>query len=384
MLKSEGEVGMETPGTPIVMYANYNFVDPRLELRIRLPNGQTIEKEIQKGVDIPPGLRFPYTEQINDYLVLGGVNYSSVEQEYSLYALNLRTLNWGRIDAGGAVLSHGSWNSGFLWPRQNKYVVFGNRNRDMEKDYRARRVNYDTICMVELESFGLYDNPRRRNPTSNYMSASAPALPAQLKPKYERLSSAGAAGCGRPYAPAALELGKLAMSISEISDMELISLDGERIPVNSHLLSRRWGPYFIRLLREATGVNRNHGVAIAVLQERLKNARDTSGGINFAEFTSEDNRMSTITITPDHPAATSSGNTMSTSFIAANLVSRGAQLSDTSSAIYMGGSTQDSRQTEVPKTALSSLEMPSTQNLIPTNRPRMLYLPHTYNTIKLL
>ncbi|KZZ94453.1 Kelch repeat containing protein [Ascosphaera apis ARSEF 7405] len=383
---TESDTSADSTGTPIVMYANYNFMDPRLEMCIRLPNGQTIEKEIQTGQDIPPGLRFPFAEQLHDYLVLGGVNYSSTEQEYSLYALNLRTLSWGRIDAGGTVLSRGSWNSGFLWPRRNKYIVFGDRNRSMETDYRARRVNYGSICMVELESFGLYDNPRRREPAaSHHVSASAPALPAQLMPKFRKMSAAGAGGGGRPYASAAVELGKLALSLNEVADMELISIEGERIPVNSHLLARRWGPYFIRLLREATSVNRNQALAAAVLQSRHKQASDALGGQDPDEIAN--NRMSTMTITPTQTPTIQSGKRMSTYSAASTLVSQGSQssqLSNTTPSLNRGGSFQSSQPTAISKIASSSLEIPSSQNLIPTNRPRMLYLPHTYNTIKLL
>ncbi|KAI5279913.1 hypothetical protein KEM52_004246, partial [Ascosphaera acerosa] len=281
------------------MYANYNFMNPRLELRIRLPSGRIIDKEIQEGPDIPPGLRFPFAEQLNEYLILGGVNYSASEQEYSLYALNLRTLHWGRIDAGATILGHGSWNSGFLWPRHNKFVVFGNRARDIEKDYRARRVNYDTVCMVELEAFGLYDNPRRVSPCTGHESASRPALPAPLAPAFKRWSWAAAGGAGRPFAPAAAELGRLALAMPELADMELVSLEGARVPVNSQVLARRWGPYFIKLLREATGINRNRGLVETLHDKRLQRAKDAAGGIGLAEMSVDPaSRISMATITP--------------------------------------------------------------------------------------
>jgi hypothetical protein len=37
-----------------------------------------------------------------------------------------------------------------------------------------------------------------------------------------------------------------------MADMELQAVGGERISVNSRVLTRRWGPYFIQLLREQT------------------------------------------------------------------------------------------------------------------------------------
>ena len=41
------------------------------------------------------------------------------------------------------------------------------------------------------------------------------------------------------------------MSISELADMDLQAVHGQRLPVNSRILTRRWGPFFGRLLREA-------------------------------------------------------------------------------------------------------------------------------------
>ncbi|KAL5342828.1 hypothetical protein BJX70DRAFT_386006 [Aspergillus crustosus] len=211
-------------GTPMLIYSNYNFLDVKLELQIRLPDGRLIEKPMPSQTS-PPGLRFPNGGVINGHFV-----------EYALWALDLKSLTWGRIDAGGSVFGNGSWNRGILWARRNTFVILGNRKRNLVEDYNH-----------QLEAFGLYTNPCRNSPTSGYSSHSAPSVPASFQHKLAQLTSGG-----RPFSTASDELGRLAQAVPEMADMELQAVGGERIPVNSRLLSRRWGPYFIQLLRESS------------------------------------------------------------------------------------------------------------------------------------
>ncbi|RJE19628.1 regulatory protein Ral2, partial [Aspergillus sclerotialis] len=235
----------QVEGCPMLIYSNYNFLDVKLELQIRLPDGRLVEKPMQSQAS-PPGLRFPNGGVINGHFVVSGTYLTSSKQEYALWALDLKTLTWGRIDAGGSVFGHGSWNRGILWERRNAFVILGHRKRNLVDDYNHRRLNFSHVCMVELEAFGLYNNPCRTSPTSGYISHSSPAVPASLHSKLSQLTSGG-----RPFSSASDELGKLALSLPEISDMELQAVGGERIPVNSRILTRRWGPYFIQLLRES-------------------------------------------------------------------------------------------------------------------------------------
>jgi len=145
-------------GFAMLIYSNYNFLDVRLELQIRLPDGMLIEKPMQ-GNFSPPGLRFPNGGVLANHFVVSGTFLTSSKQEYALWALNLRTLTWTRIDAGGATFTQGSWNRGVLWNRRNTFIILGNRKRSLVEDYNHRRINFSNICMVELEAFGLYDNP---------------------------------------------------------------------------------------------------------------------------------------------------------------------------------------------------------------------------------
>ncbi|KAJ5681870.1 uncharacterized protein N7477_001810 [Penicillium maclennaniae] len=236
----------EKAGCPMLIYSNYNFLDVKLELQVRLPDGRLVERPMQSQAS-PPGLRFPNGGIINGHFVVSGTYLTSSKQEYALWALDLKTLTWGRIDAGGSVFGHGSWNRGILWPRRSSFVILGHRKRSLVDDYNHRRINFSHVCVVELEAFGLYNNPCRTAATSGYKSYSSPSVPASLQQKLTQLTTGG-----RPLSAAADELGKLLLSLQDLSDMELQAVGGECISVNSRLLARRWGPYFIQLLRESS------------------------------------------------------------------------------------------------------------------------------------
>lgn len=324
----------QVEGCPMLIYSNYNFLDVKLELQIRLPDGRLIEKPMPSQAS-PPGLRFPNGGVINSHFVVSGTYLTSSKQEYALWALDLRTLTWGRIDAGGSVFGQGSWNRGMLWSRRNTFVILGHRKRSLVEDYNHRRINFSHLCLVELEAFGLHNNPCKVAPTSGYQSYSAPAIPASLQHKLLQLTSSG----GRPFSNASDELGRLAQSLPEMADMELQAIGGERIPVNSRILSRRWGPYFIQLLRESC----DNGVSDSAT---LRPPTQMYG-----------NRNSTITITPSIGQNSSYSN-------ATTLISN--------------------NHADPTKAMLANLEIPSAHALPPTSRPRVLYLPHTYSTLQVL
>ncbi|PHH75021.1 hypothetical protein CDD83_4467 [Cordyceps sp. RAO-2017] len=118
------------PGSSMLIYSNYNFLDVKLELQIRSSDGSLTERPMS-GTYSPPGLRFPNGGVIDTHFVVSGTYLTSSKQEYALWALDLRTLTWSRIDAGGSVFSQGSWNRGVLWNRRNTFVILGNRKRSL-------------------------------------------------------------------------------------------------------------------------------------------------------------------------------------------------------------------------------------------------------------
>lgn len=309
----------------LLIYSNYNFLDVRLELQVRLPDGSLIEKDMLPQPS-PPGLRFPNGGVIDNHFVVSGTFLTSSKQEYALWALDLRKLTWSRIDAGATTFSQGSWNRGVLWSRRNTFVILGNRKRSLVEDYNHRRINFTNICMVELEAFGLYDNPRKKVPLSGYVSSSA-------KPN-DQLADRHAGG--RPFSKAAEDLGSMALGLTELCDMDFVAMNGDRIPANSHIVSRRWGPYFKQIMAEAMASTDSNDTATL---------RPPGAGIP--------QRQSSLTITPSLNSGYSTGSS--------TLVPQGSGLDGGAPGIF-----------------------DPARNINPARRPRALYLPHTALTIQAL
>lgn len=354
--RQESNISQEArePGSSMLIYSNYNFLDVKLELQIRGSDGALSEKPMS-GTYSPPGLRFPNGGVIDTYFVVSGTYLTSSKQEYALWALDLKNLTWARIDAGGSIFSQGSWNRGVLWNRRNTFVILGNRKRSLVDDYNHRRINFSNVCMVELEAFGFYDNPRRVTPLSGFASASSP----YNMPGLSVARKAGWTGGGRFHSRAAEELGEKALLVRELADMDILCIGGERIPINSRIVGRRWGPYFVQLLRE--GAATQDGSDSATLRT------NTSGGPAGA-------RMSVLTITPSQGNRNTS-DTFSMTSSYGNPSSMGSMKPPSTAATSVSGGAGDI-------TTINSAPTPA--SLPPNIRPRCLYLPHTYLTLQAL
>ncbi|RKU40363.1 hypothetical protein DL546_001878 [Coniochaeta pulveracea] len=339
------------PGSSMLIYSNYNFLDVKLELQVRSPDGQLSERPMN-GSYSPPGLRFPNGGIIDSHFVVSGTYLTSSKQEYAVWALDLRTLTWGRIDAGGAVFSQGSWNRGVLWHRRNTFVVLGNRKRSLVDDYNHRRINFSNVCMVELEAFGFFDNPRKISPMSGFVSASSP----YTGPGLSLARKAGITAGGRQHSRAAEELGEKALALRELADMDILCIGGERVPVNSRIVARRWGPYFVQLLREGTATQ-DGSDAMTLRSESISSG---PGGI----------RSSGITITPQ-----TTRSTMDSGMSVASSTGKPPSTAGTSVSGGMQSPPVDPSQVN---------SAPTPRTLAPNNRPRCLYLPHTYLTVQAL
>ncbi|KAI1394882.1 kelch domain-containing protein [Hypoxylon fuscum] len=341
------------PGSSMLIYSNYNFLDVKLELQIRGSDGSLSEKPMS-GTYSPPGLRFPNGGVIDTYFVVSGTYLTSSKQEYALWALDLRNLTWVRIDTGGSVFSQGSWNRGVLWNRRNIFVILGNRKRSLVDDYNHRRINFSNVCMVELEAFGFYDNPRKTSPLSGFVSASSPFT----APGLSIARKAGWTGGGRSHTRAAEELGEKALGLRELADMDILCFHGERIPINSRIVARRWGPYFVQLLRE--GAATQDGSDSATLRTGMSGQAGA--------------RMSTITITQSNRSTGDSNLSMATTL---NNPSSAGSLKPPSTG---GTSVSGSGPTDL--STINSAPTPA--SLPPNSRPRCLYLPHTCPTVQAL
>jgi len=298
---AQGSTASPMEGHGMLIYSNYNFLEVRLELQVRLPDGTLVEKPLA-GPYSPPGLRFPNGGVIDSHFVLSGTYLTSSKQEYALWVLDLRALVWSKIDVGN-VFSQGSWNRGILWNKRNTFLILGKKDRSLVEDYNQRRVNFNHICMVTLEAFGLYDNPRMH---------SHPALQ-------------------RSFNKGAQEIGRLVLGMRDLADMEFLAVGGERVPVNSRMIARRWGPYFLELLNAANPHSTSPTSASFVPSARLMSTSLSSHG----------SHLSNATITPQNVFTTHS----------------------------------------TAVTVPSNTNPPTPSQLPPLTRPRTLYLPHTHQTL---
>jgi len=312
-------------------------LDVKLELKIRHPDGRVVEKLMPSGFS-PPGLRFPNGGVINNHFVVSGTYLTSTRQEYAFWALNLKTLNWHRVETGSNNLLSGSWNRGILWSRRNTYVVLGDRRRRLADDYNQRRTNFSNMCTVELEAFGLYDNPRVTEPHSNYNSASSST----------NATNQDIVGGGQSCFVAANTLGRVMLGLKEFSDMDFLAIGGERVPVNSHIVASRWGPFFGELRQEVPSL-----------------IRSGSGGDSLA--------------TP-HPAGQPFRNSMST--LAPSISASSTDAPTLINGVDVEATPRPPQRANMsPTDTLPSPTKPASKYT--THRP-VLYLPHTHPTIQAL
>ncbi|CAI4214523.1 unnamed protein product [Parascedosporium putredinis] len=340
--RPEGGISQEArePGSSMLIYSNYNFLDVKLELQIRAHDGTLSEKAMASTYS-PPGLRFPNGGVIDTHFVVSGTYLTSSKQEYALWALDLRTLTWSRIDAGGSVFSQGSWNRGVLWSRRNTFVILGNRKRSLVDDYNHRRINFSNEDIA---------NVRFRLSKQSLCG-----------PWSERCPQSRLHGWGRSHSRASEELGEKALGMRELADMDILCITGERIPVNSRIIARRWGPYFVQLLREGTATQ--DGSDAATLRSGLTNPIRSS---------------SIVAAGPDRNTV---GSTLS---MASTLVSATSSTKPPSTAATSLSGGVLSPGTVDPVTMATINTAPTPRTLPPNSRPRCLYLPHTYLTVQAL
>ncbi|EPQ54558.1 galactose oxidase [Gloeophyllum trabeum ATCC 11539] len=192
----------------IYLYSNYNFTDVKRELEVFTPlPGQkfniTDRSNAMQGTSFPPGLRFPTGAILGTHLIIAGTYLAHTYQSFSVWALDLQTMQWSRIDPGSA-LATGSWFRGCLWPEANKFLIFGNRYGNLVEDYNRRLLSWDHVACIDLEAFGIYQPPRLLID-----------IPQQ-------------------------ELGLAALEEGVLADFEIICDDGRRIECSRKVLEERW------------------------------------------------------------------------------------------------------------------------------------------------
>ncbi|KIJ64644.1 hypothetical protein HYDPIDRAFT_90290 [Hydnomerulius pinastri MD-312] len=195
----------------IYLYSNYNFTDVKRELEVFSPLPDTDftitdQSTAMTGTSFPPGLRFPSGAILGTHFIIAGTYLAHTYQSYSIWALDLVTMTWSRIDPGNAVAT-GSWFRACLWAEANKFLIFGNRNGNLVEDYNRRLLSWDHVAVIDLESFGIYQPP-----------ALQLDVPMQ-------------------------EFGLSALEEGVMADFEVICDDGRKIKCSRKTLEDRW-PWF--------------------------------------------------------------------------------------------------------------------------------------------
>ncbi|OAX40956.1 galactose oxidase [Rhizopogon vinicolor AM-OR11-026] len=195
----------------IYLYSNYNFTDVKREFEVFSPLPDTDFTITDRSTDMigtsfPPGLRFPSGAVLGTHFIIAGTYLAHTYQSYSIWALDMLTMTWSRIDPGSAVAT-GSWFRSCLWAEANKFMIFGNRKGNLIEDYNRRLLSWDHVAVIDLESFGIYQPP-----------------PLQLDIPMQ------------VFGLSALEEGAL-------TDFEIICDDGRKIKCSRKILEERW-PWF--------------------------------------------------------------------------------------------------------------------------------------------
>lgn len=159
-----------------------------------------------KGSTFPPGLRFPTGAVLGKHLIIAGTYLAHSYQSFSIWALDLTSMTWSRIDPGSAVAT-GSWFRGCLWASANKFLIFGNRNGSLVDDYNRRLLSWDHVAVIDLEAFGIYQPP-----------------PLMMEVPMQ-------------------ELGLAALEEGILADFEITCDGGRKIQCSRKLLEERW-PWF--------------------------------------------------------------------------------------------------------------------------------------------
>lgn len=193
------------------MHVQFTDVQRELEVFSPLPGSDFTVSDrsaSMTGAFFPPGLRFPTGAILGTHFIVAGTYLSQTFQSFSIWALDLVSMTWSRIDPGSTLSSSsGSWFRSCLWPEANRFLVFGNRHGNLVEDYNRRLLSWDHVICIDLEAFGVYQPPPLLF-----------ELPQQ-------------------------ELGLAALEEGVLADFEIVCDDGRRIKCSRKLLEDRW-PWF--------------------------------------------------------------------------------------------------------------------------------------------
>lgn len=153
----------------------------------------------------PPALRAMGSAACGQFLIMFGACTTSDPHHMQIWALNISTMMWTKIDAEPRLIN-GSWLCGVFrkHAERNELIVFGHPDGALHEDYTQRVVHYDYWITIDTEAFGVYNPP--------YIT------------------------CGTFAQDAGLAL----LNNPALSDLTIVTTDGQRARANSTILAQRW------------------------------------------------------------------------------------------------------------------------------------------------
>jgi hypothetical protein len=270
------------------VYSNYSFTEVRRELQIIKPDLSLIDASRRMNGDLPPGLRFPTGHLVGRRLVVSGIYLTTTSEAFSIWLLDMERLAWARLECSNA-LQMGSWNRAVADPRRNRYLILGHSERGLLKDYEHRRVNFDHVVTICLESYSVYTIPLRtisvpgqelglmlldRPQFSDFEIRVPQETDTSIQGATDTENRIGSSDtfAERPNNQQGDD-GQGAISLSRSTSSSQLKTRERTIYVNTHLLRERW-PHFERLVQANTLESRPRclrlPVPYVVMQQLLK------------------------------------------------------------------------------------------------------------------
>lgn len=254
---------------------------------------RTSGKEKIMSQTIPLNLKYPTGGFFGQNIIITG--FLPNDFDISIFIFNRPTGKWSRLNVfcNHDYGSHRFWG-GFVWHSHHKVVLIGNYLTSKTTSsirYFSAMVTVSLpitnilasseLSVTRSSKSNLYNENENSsdegNPKSTDDSSSTPEPlsedePMSLPPRKNSTRSRGSGKSSATisfsdyvhyaapkanftairsvFAPTAVALGRNAFDTfgDLISDFELISVNGDRVPVMLRLLMERWGRYFIRLL----------------------------------------------------------------------------------------------------------------------------------------
>ncbi|ODQ79480.1 hypothetical protein BABINDRAFT_161876 [Babjeviella inositovora NRRL Y-12698] len=196
------------------------------------------------NITVPEHLSYPIVGRFGPNLVLTG--FLPQEIDISVFIYNVPSNKWTRLNVmcNHEFGAHRFWG-GFVWTSHHKVVLIGNYNTSSTTSSIRYFTQMITISLPIINV--LHVESATAKPTHG-SSLTSFDIYAQYSAPSSNLTSINSV-----FPPSAVTLGRNAFERYgyELADLEIISAEGDSVPVPLMLARKRWGNCFDRLLSKA-------------------------------------------------------------------------------------------------------------------------------------